>query len=179
MFWWEASSSCCVGGLTVTATNHDGHKQWPWWWQQWRPQTVTTKDITCPMMSWIWRFFKSTLLVFHVFILWPSWYQIKINQIKIYIAPYVHEDSEALGGWITCSSSVVVYLVAVIFCGHHGCGRHGIGPCGVIGLVCNWRFGESIGGGLVVAVMSWPNPWVILIGSFLSTCGAGLQTLTG
>jgi len=26
--------------------------------------------------------------------------QIK-NQIKIYIAPYVHEDSEALGGWIT------------------------------------------------------------------------------
>ena len=23
------------------------------------------------------------------------------NQIKIYIAPCVHEDSEALGGWIT------------------------------------------------------------------------------
>jgi len=36
-----------------------------------------------------------------------------------------------------------------------------------------------MGGGLVVAVMSWPNPWVILIGSFLSTCGAGLQSLTG
>jgi len=29
--------------------------------------------------------------------------QITSNQIKIYIAPYVHEDSEALGGWITCS----------------------------------------------------------------------------
>ena len=28
------------------------------------------------------------------------------NQIKIYIAPYVHEDSEALGGWITCSRHV-------------------------------------------------------------------------
>ena len=28
------------------------------------------------------------------------------NQIKIYIAPYVHEDSEALGGWITCSRRV-------------------------------------------------------------------------
>jgi len=41
------------------------------------------------------------------------------------------------------------------------------------------RFGTSMGGGLIVAVMSWPNPWVILIGSFLSTCGAGLQTLTG
>ena len=31
---------------------------------------------------------------------------IKSNQIKIYIAPYVHEDSEALGGWITCSRCV-------------------------------------------------------------------------
>ena len=30
----------------------------------------------------------------------------QINQIKIYIAPYVHEDSEALGGWITCSRRV-------------------------------------------------------------------------
>jgi len=32
--------------------------------------------------------------------------QIKSNQIKIYIAPYVHEDSEALGGWITCSRRI-------------------------------------------------------------------------
>jgi len=30
----------------------------------------------------------------------------RINQIKIYIAPYVHEDSEVLGGWITCSRRV-------------------------------------------------------------------------
>jgi len=41
------------------------------------------------------------------------------------------------------------------------------------------RFGESMGGGLVVATMAWPSPWVILIGSFLSTCGAGLQSLVG
>lgn len=27
--------------------------------------------------------------------------------------------------------------------------------------------------------MAWPNQWVILIGSFLSTLGAGLQSLTG
>lgn len=27
--------------------------------------------------------------------------------------------------------------------------------------------------------MAWPNEWVILIGSFLSTLGAGLQSLTG
>jgi hypothetical protein len=43
----------------------------------------------------------------------------------------------------------------------------------------NFRFGESIDGGLVVAKLSWPNEWVILIGSFLSTLGAGLQSLTG
>lgn len=37
----------------------------------------------------------------------------------------------------------------------------------------------SIGGKLVVANIAWPNQWVILIGSFLSTLGAGLQSLTG
>ncbi len=42
-----------------------------------------------------------------------------------------------------------------------------------------FRFGESIDGGLVVANLAWPSPWVILIGSFLSTVGAGLQSLTG
>nr|XP_023024078.1 solute carrier family 12 member 6 [Leptinotarsa decemlineata] len=41
------------------------------------------------------------------------------------------------------------------------------------------KFGESIGGKLVVANMAWPNQWVILVGSILSTLGAGLQSLTG
>ncbi|KAJ6645377.1 Solute carrier family 12 member 4 [Pseudolycoriella hygida] len=41
------------------------------------------------------------------------------------------------------------------------------------------KFGASIGGKLVVANIAWPNEWVILIGSFLSTLGAGLQSLTG
>lgn len=41
------------------------------------------------------------------------------------------------------------------------------------------RFGQSIGGRAVVANIAWPNEWVILIGSFLSTIGAGLQSLTG
>ncbi|XP_070491619.1 solute carrier family 12 member 4 isoform X4 [Chironomus tepperi] len=41
------------------------------------------------------------------------------------------------------------------------------------------KFGQSIGGKLVVANIAWPNEWVILIGSFLSTLGAGLQSLTG
>lgn len=28
-------------------------------------------------------------------------------------------------------------------------------------------------------MLAWPSPWVIVIGSFFSTCGAGLQSLTG
>jgi len=41
------------------------------------------------------------------------------------------------------------------------------------------RFGQSIGGRLVVANIAWPDQSVILVGSFLSTLGAGLQSLTG
>uniref|UniRef100_A0A452VAF1 Solute carrier family 12 member 7 n=1 Tax=Ursus maritimus TaxID=29073 RepID=A0A452VAF1_URSMA len=32
---------------------------------------------------------------------------------------------------------------------------------------------------LVIGMLAWPSPWVIVIGSFFSTCGAGLQSLTG
>ncbi len=50
--------------------------------------------------------------------------------------------------------------------------------CNLINImVINFRFGQSIGGRLVVANIAWPNEWVILIGSFLSTIGAGLQVL--
>lgn len=41
------------------------------------------------------------------------------------------------------------------------------------------RFGDSVKGNLVVGILAWPTPWVIVIGSFFSTCGAGLQSLTG
>ncbi|KAG1712135.1 Solute carrier family 12 member 4 [Nymphon striatum] len=41
------------------------------------------------------------------------------------------------------------------------------------------KYGQSINRGLVIASLSWPNEWVILIGSLLSTIGAGLQSLTG
>ncbi|CAF0969423.1 unnamed protein product [Adineta ricciae] len=41
------------------------------------------------------------------------------------------------------------------------------------------KFGDSINKQLVVAVLAWPNKWVIMIGAFCSTVGAGLQTLTG
>uniref|UniRef100_A0A663MFN1 Solute carrier family 12 member 7 n=1 Tax=Athene cunicularia TaxID=194338 RepID=A0A663MFN1_ATHCN len=41
------------------------------------------------------------------------------------------------------------------------------------------KFGEAVNGNLVVGTLAWPSPWVIVIGSFFSTCGAGLQSLTG
>lgn len=41
------------------------------------------------------------------------------------------------------------------------------------------RFGYSIGDEMVVSLLAWPSKWVILIGAFLSTVGAGLQSLTG
>lgn len=41
------------------------------------------------------------------------------------------------------------------------------------------KFGDSLNGGLVIAQLCWPHPLVIVIGSFLSTLGAGLQSLTG
>ena len=39
------------------------------------------------------------------------------------------------------------------------------------------RFGYSLGGRSVVSLLAWPNEWVILVGSFLATTGAGLQSL--
>lgn len=41
------------------------------------------------------------------------------------------------------------------------------------------RFGESISGGLGVAQLAWPHPLLVVLGSLLSTIGAGLQSLTG
>lgn len=45
--------------------------------------------------------------------------------------------------------------------------------------VFHFRFGDSVKGNLVIGTLSWPSPWVIVIGSFFSCCGAGLQSLTG
>uniref|UniRef100_A0A8C6Q6T1 Solute carrier family 12 member 5b n=1 Tax=Nothobranchius furzeri TaxID=105023 RepID=A0A8C6Q6T1_NOTFU len=43
----------------------------------------------------------------------------------------------------------------------------------------SFRFGEGVNGNLVIGTLAWPSPWVIVFGSFFSTCGAGLQSLTG
>lgn len=45
------------------------------------------------------------------------------------------------------------------------------------------KFGSSLqagdGGKLVAAILVWPHPYFMVIGAFLSTIGAGLQSLTG
>uniref|UniRef100_A0A674DLC4 Solute carrier family 12 member 7 n=1 Tax=Salmo trutta TaxID=8032 RepID=A0A674DLC4_SALTR len=45
--------------------------------------------------------------------------------------------------------------------------------------VCGVVFGDSVKKNLVIGTLAWPSPWVIVIGSFFSCCGAGLQSLTG
>uniref|UniRef100_A0A183URV3 K+/Cl-Cotransporter n=1 Tax=Toxocara canis TaxID=6265 RepID=A0A183URV3_TOXCA len=45
------------------------------------------------------------------------------------------------------------------------------------GTVLRDKYGSSLGGGMVVANLAWPSPWVLLIGSFTSTFGAALQCL--
>ena len=45
-------------------------------------------------------------------------------------------------------------------------------------LCCEFRFGTSVGGGLLAALLCWPNQWVVLIGALASSVGAALQCLT-
>ncbi|ROI15906.1 Solute carrier family 12 member 4 [Anabarilius grahami] len=52
------------------------------------------------------------------------------------------------------------------------------GAC-IEGVVLRDKFGDAVRKNLVVGTLSWPSPWVIVIGSFFSTVGAGLQSLTG
>ncbi|KAF3697031.1 Solute carrier family 12 member 7 [Channa argus] len=52
------------------------------------------------------------------------------------------------------------------------------GAC-IEGVVLRDKFGEGVSGNLVIGTLAWPSPWVIVFGSFFSTCGAGLQSLTG
>ncbi|KAJ8336417.1 hypothetical protein SKAU_G00376370 [Synaphobranchus kaupii] len=52
------------------------------------------------------------------------------------------------------------------------------GAC-IEGVVLRDKFGDSVKRNLVIGTLSWPSPWVIVIGSFFSCCGAGLQSLTG
>lgn len=78
------------------------------------------------------------------------------------------QKSIPIGTILAITTTSIIYISCVIL----------FGAC-VEGVVLRDKFGESVNGNLVIGTLAWPNPWVIVIGSFFSTCGAGLQSLTG
>ncbi|XP_028987423.1 solute carrier family 12 member 7-like isoform X2 [Betta splendens] len=52
------------------------------------------------------------------------------------------------------------------------------GAC-IEGVVLRDKFGFSLKKTPVIGALAWPSPWLIVIGSFFSCCGAALQSLTG
>lgn len=78
------------------------------------------------------------------------------------------QRSIPVGTILAILTTSLVYLSSVVL----------FGAC-IDGVVLRDKFGDSVRGNLVVGTLAWPTPWVIVIGSFFSTCGAGLQSLTG
>ncbi|XP_078609145.1 solute carrier family 12 member 4-like isoform X6 [Branchiostoma floridae x Branchiostoma japonicum] len=66
------------------------------------------------------------------------------------------------------ATTSTIYLTSVLMYGGTADGR-----------LLRDKYGDSMGKGMLAAQVCWPNEWVVLIGSFLSTVGAGLQSLTG
>uniref|UniRef100_A0A4W4DWX1 Solute carrier family 12 member 5b n=1 Tax=Electrophorus electricus TaxID=8005 RepID=A0A4W4DWX1_ELEEL len=78
------------------------------------------------------------------------------------------QKSIPIGTILAISTTSAIYMSSVIL----------FGAC-VDGVVLRDKFGEGVNGNLVIGTLAWPSPWVIVFGSFFSTCGAGLQSLTG
>uniref|UniRef100_A0A8C4NKE0 Solute carrier family 12 member 7b n=1 Tax=Eptatretus burgeri TaxID=7764 RepID=A0A8C4NKE0_EPTBU len=78
------------------------------------------------------------------------------------------QKSIPIGTIMAIATTSTVYLSSVVL----------FGACVEL-VVLKDKFGEAVNGNLVVATLAWPSPWVIVIGSFFSTVGAGLQSLTG
>uniref|UniRef100_A0A673MFX6 Solute carrier family 12 member 7-like n=1 Tax=Sinocyclocheilus rhinocerous TaxID=307959 RepID=A0A673MFX6_9TELE len=72
------------------------------------------------------------------------------------------------GTIMAIATTSIIYLSCVVL----------FGAC-IEGVVLRDKYGESVKGTLAVATLAWPSSWVIVIGSFFSCCGAGLQSLTG
>ncbi|XP_072321455.1 solute carrier family 12 member 4 [Eucyclogobius newberryi] len=78
------------------------------------------------------------------------------------------QKSIPVGTILAIATTSFVYISFVVL----------FGAC-IEGVVLRDKFGDAVNNNLVVGTLSWPSPWVIVIGSFFSTIGAGLQTLTG
>ncbi|XP_046897600.1 solute carrier family 12 member 4 isoform X1 [Hypomesus transpacificus] len=78
------------------------------------------------------------------------------------------QKSIPVGTILAITTTSLVYFSSVVL----------FGAC-IEGVVLRDKFGDAVNKTLVVGTLSWPSPWVIVIGSFFSTVGAGLQSLTG
>ncbi|GCC24867.1 hypothetical protein chiPu_0003270 [Chiloscyllium punctatum] len=78
------------------------------------------------------------------------------------------QKSIPTGTLLAIITTSFIYLSSIIL----------FGAC-IEGVLLRDKFGDSVDGNLVIGTLAWPSPWVIVIGSFFSTCGAGLQSLTG
>ncbi|XP_034042249.1 LOW QUALITY PROTEIN: solute carrier family 12 member 4 [Thalassophryne amazonica] len=78
------------------------------------------------------------------------------------------QRSIPVGTILAITTTSLVYFSSVVL----------FGAC-IEGVVLRDKFGDAVRNNLVVGTLSWPSPWVIVIGSFFSTVGAGLQSLTG
>uniref|UniRef100_A0A665VJB5 Solute carrier family 12 member 7-like n=1 Tax=Echeneis naucrates TaxID=173247 RepID=A0A665VJB5_ECHNA len=78
------------------------------------------------------------------------------------------QKSIPIGTILAIVTTSVIYVTCVVL----------FGAC-IEGVLLRDKFGDSVKGNLVIGTLSWPSPWVIVIGSFFSCCGAGLQSLTG
>ncbi|XP_048879696.1 LOW QUALITY PROTEIN: solute carrier family 12 member 5 [Brienomyrus brachyistius] len=78
------------------------------------------------------------------------------------------QKSIPIGTIMAITTTSTVYMSSVVM----------FGAC-IEGVVLRDKFGEAVNGNLVIGTLAWPSPWVIVFGSFFSTCGAGLQSLTG
>ncbi|VDM20977.1 unnamed protein product [Wuchereria bancrofti] len=67
----------------------------------------------------------------------------------------------------TLTTSAIYYALALLF------GASITGPHSTI----NCRYGRSLDSSMIAALLSWPSPWIVITGSFLSTFGAALQCL--
>ncbi|CAD5215517.1 unnamed protein product [Bursaphelenchus xylophilus] len=65
----------------------------------------------------------------------------------------------------TITTSLIYVTLAILF------------GSSIIGEVLRDKNGKSIESHMIVASLAWPSPWVVIVGSFLSTFGAALQCL--
>nr|XP_023660324.1 solute carrier family 12 member 7-like isoform X5 [Paramormyrops kingsleyae] len=78
------------------------------------------------------------------------------------------QRSIPIGTILAIVTTSLIYISCVVL----------FGTC-IEGVLLRDKYGDSVKGNLVIGTLSWPSPWVIVIGSFFSCCGAGLQSLTG